>query len=104
MLHYTNGSGYKSISSQRIWVFKASAPPGSHRTGAYFTTLGPHARNLAIRLRIPKEKLEYVFAFSGQDGLKPLDGGRGEFIFWSPVDYNVEEPRQVYAGPTEEMP
>jgi hypothetical protein len=104
MLHYTDGSGYKPISAGQVWVFKASRPPGSHHTGAYFTTLGPTTRNLAIRLRIPRSKLAYVFSFTGQEGLQPLAGGRGEYVFWSPTDYNVDEDRQVYCGPTEKMP
>jgi hypothetical protein len=104
MLHYTDDSGYKAISSQPVWRFRVSKPPGDHPAAAYFTTLGPGTRNLAIRLRVPRSKLEYVFAFNSQEGLRPLEGGRGQYIFWSPVDYNVDRPRQVYNGATERMP
>ncbi len=104
MLHYTNDSSHKAISSQPAWVFKAQTPPGNHPTGAYFTTLRPGTPNLASRLRIPTSKLAYVFGFDGQDGLKPLEGGRGKYVFWSPVDYNVDKPRQRYHGLTKEMP
>jgi hypothetical protein len=104
MLHYTDDASYKAISSQPIWQFKASKPPGNRAFGAYFTTLPPKTPRLAARLRIPKRKLEYVFNFTGNSGLQPLEGDRGAFIFWSPVDYNVEVDRQVYDGRSEEMP
>lgn len=104
MLHYTDKSAYNSISAGTDWLFKASKPPGNHEVGAYFTTLNPNTPNLATRLRIPKSKLEYVFNFSGQQGLQPLDGGRGDFIFWSRKDYNVIKSRQLYDGLKDEMP
>lgn len=104
MLHYTDDAGYKAISTQAVWTFKVFKPPGIHPPGAYFTTLPPKTSNLAVRLRIPKLKLAFVFDFNGEQGLKPLNGGRGEYIFWSPTDYTVEEDRQVYNGPTEKMP
>lgn len=104
MLHYTDDGGHKAISSHPVWKFKAGKPPGNRPFGAYFTTLNPDTANLASRLRIPKRKLAYVFRFSGDEGLKPLEGGRGRYIFWSPSDYDVEVPRQLYHGRTEEMP
>jgi hypothetical protein len=30
--------------------------------------------------------------------LMPLDGDRGEFIFYSPADYIVAQDRQIYHG------
>jgi hypothetical protein len=65
LFHYTNDKGYKAISSQRVWVFKASKPPGDHAKAAYFTTLPPGTRNLAKRLflRGAAEKVAFVFCF-----------------------------------------
>ncbi|HEY7329947.1 MAG TPA: hypothetical protein VH592_20090 [Gemmataceae bacterium] len=105
MLHYTNDKGYKAISSQVTWLFKASKPPGDHPKGAYFTTLLPRTKNLAKRLFIRGcvDKIDFVFSFSGGHDLTPLDGGRGAFIFYSVDDYPVERERQGPHGPTEEL-
>lgn len=102
MFHYTNDVGYKAVSAQPTWVFKASQPPGDHPKGAYFTTLRPGTKNLAKRLFIRggSEKVRFVFSFSGTSGLTALDGGRGAFIFYSSEDYSVERPRQQSHGAT----
>lgn len=102
VFHYTDDGGYKAISSQRTWVFRASQPPGDHPFGAYFTTLGPDSINLAKRLRIPKDKLSFVFLFSDDLDLEPLAGGRGEYILYSPMDYAVEASRQLFHGNRED--
>jgi hypothetical protein len=98
MFHYTDRAGHKAISAHPVWTFKAAKPPGDRPIGAYFTTLDPNSPTLAKRLRIPKRKLEYVFSFSGVAGLKPLEGDRGRYVFWSPTDYNVPKSRHVYHG------
>jgi hypothetical protein len=46
LFHFTNDKGYKAISSQVVWLFRASKPPGGHLKGAYFTTLPPGTKNL----------------------------------------------------------
>lgn len=97
--HYTDEVGFKAIGSQRTWVFRASRPPGDHPIGAYFTTLGPGISNLAKRLRIPRSKTEFVFCFADRGDLWPLEGGRGQFIWYSPCDYEVEPARQGFSGP-----
>ena len=62
--HYTDEEGFKAIRSQKTWVFKASRPPGNHPgEGAYFTSLEPGTLNLAKRLRIPRDKVSFVFCF-----------------------------------------
>ena len=81
LFHYTDDEGYKAISSQPDWLFKVEQPPGKHPPGAYFTSLGPERTDLARRLRIPKDKLRFVFAFTVMDELRRLPGARGEFIF-----------------------
>ncbi len=48
---------------------------------------------------INSEKVKYMFSFLGNSGLKPIKGGRGKFILYSPVDYVVVVERQQYAGP-----
>ena len=105
MFHYTDAQGYKAISSQQTWVFKASKPPGDHPTGAYFTNLPPATRNLGKRLfgRGCADKMAFVFSFAGGDELKPLEGGRGKFIFYSEDDYVVVKERQGLHGSTEEL-
>ncbi len=100
MHHYTDKDGYNVIGSQPTWRFVAGQPPGEHPFGAYFTTLAPETPHLAKRLRIPRTKLAYRFEFTGSQGLAPLEGGRGAYVFFSPVDYLVEPPRQVYHGET----
>ena len=100
LFHYTDKSGYDAIRSQSVWKFKAGQPPGDHLFGAYFTTLGRGTRNLAQRLGIPKAKIEYCFEFEDVGDLMPLPGGRGAYILYSPDDYEVEKPRQLYHGAT----
>lgn len=103
VFHYTNDRGYKAISSQVTWLFKASKPPGDHPKGAYFTTLPPGTNNLAKRLfvRGSADKITFVFCFTGGEDLDPLDGGRGAFIVFSAEDYPVGPDRQGPHGPTE---
>jgi hypothetical protein len=103
LFHYTNDKCYKAISSQQNWLFKASKPPGVHPKGAYFTDLPPGTKNLANRLRCSADKIAFVFCFSGGNDLKPLDGGRGDYIFYSTEDYTVERERQGLHGPTVEV-
>jgi hypothetical protein len=103
LFHYTDSDGFNAIKAQPVWVFKATQPPGKHPRGAYFTRLGPGAANLAKRLRLPKLKIAFIFCFSDGQDLKPLEGGRGAFILYSPDDYVVEKKRQVDHGPTQEV-
>lgn len=100
MFHYTDLAGYNAISSQVVWHFLAGQPPGDHPFGAYFTTLGRTTKNLAQKLRIPKSKIGYFFEFIDIGDLTPLPGGRGEYIFYSPIDYDVDVPRQLDHGVT----
>jgi len=100
MNHFTNRDGYMAISSQPTWLFKAAQPPGDHPFGAYFTTLDTTAPGLAARLRIPREKLAYIFSFNPPGELQPLPGGRGDYIFFSPTDYPVPRAAQTFGGPT----
>jgi hypothetical protein len=100
MFHYTNLAGYNAIRATTDWRFKAHQPPGNHPFGAYFTTLPKNTLNLAVRIRIPKSKLQYVFEFTDAGDLTPLPGGRGRFIFYSSVDYIVVKSRQTFAGAT----
>ncbi len=101
MNHFTNERGFGSIGSQPVWLFRAQKPPGDHPVGAYFTTLDASAPNLAARLRIPRSKLAYVFSFAEHDGdLRPLRGGRGRYVHYSPHDYSVEVERQISKGAT----
>jgi hypothetical protein len=102
MFHYTNVAGFNGIRSSPRWRFVASQPPCDHSRGAYFTTLGRDTPKLAARLRIPQAKVEYFFEFTNVGDLKPLRGGRGSFIFYSPEDYEVEPSRQLNSGKTEE--
>jgi hypothetical protein len=96
--HYTNRTGYNGIRAGVVWHFHAALPPGNRPFGAYFTTLPPGTKRLASCLRIPRSKLAFVFVFDDAGDLTPLSGGRGEFIFYSPTDYDVDKPRQLYAG------
>ena len=100
MFHYTDLAGYNAIRAQPVWRFKACQPPGDHPVGAYFTSYGRDTPNLARRLRIPKEKVEYFFEFQDAGDLQPLPGGRGKRIFYSPKDYDVDSTRQIDSGPT----
>jgi hypothetical protein len=86
MHHYTDRSGYNSLRSSVGWCFRAHQAPGDHPFGSYFTTLGPVTKNLALRLRISRSKIEYVFAFRDAGDLQPLRGQRGDYIFYSTAD------------------
>ena len=105
LFHYTNNKGYNAISSQVVWLFKASKPPCNHPRAAYFTTLPPGTRNLSKRLFVRgcAEKTEFVFSFSGGEDLPRLRGGRGDHIHYSGEDYPVEEPRQGRRGRTDQV-
>jgi hypothetical protein len=103
LFHYTDGDGFDAIRASPIWVFKAAQAPGNHPRGAYFTTLGPGTTNLTKRLRIPKAKIAFVFCFSNGSDLRPLEGGRGAFIFYSSDDYAVEKSRQIDHGLSHEV-
>ena len=105
MFHYTNKNGFNAVRSQRTWLFKASQPPGDHPEGTYFTTLPPGTINLGKRIFVRgcRDKLEFVFHFSGDDGLEPLPGDRGKWIFYSARDYPVEPNRQLDHGVTDQL-
>lgn len=102
MFHYTNSKGYKAISSQVVWLFRAFQPPGEHRRAAYFTTLPPGTKTLNKRLFVRgcREKTDFVFSFSGGEDLRPLRGDRGDFIYFSEQDYPVAKDRQGPHGET----
>ncbi|WP_272426572.1 RHS repeat-associated core domain-containing protein [Polyangium jinanense] len=100
--HYTSAKGFKAITAQRDWLFKASKPPGDHPYGAYFTTLPPTHKNLAAKLGgLPREKVEYYFQMDIPDSLlKPLRGGRGEagVSVYHPADLTVRREQQIAHG------
>jgi hypothetical protein len=98
MNHYTNRDGYNGIVAALPWLFRAGQPRGGRPFGAFFTLFPRGTPRLAKKLRIPREKTEYVFTFVDLGDLLPLPGGRGACIFYSPADYAVESDRQIYAG------
>ena len=103
MFHYTNTEGEKSIGSSPDWLFRAAQPPGdpnAHPFGAYFTDLPESTPLLAKKLRIPREKLHYLFEFVDEGDLRRLDGDRGRFIFYSRVNYEVAREHQLRSGMT----
>lgn len=99
--HYTDKVGFNSIRAAATWRFRASKPPGEHPVGAYFTDYDESTPLLAQKLRIPRSKLSYVFGFRDVGDLVALPGARGQHIFYSPVDYTVEEARQERHGATD---
>jgi hypothetical protein len=100
MFHYTDTAGYKGISSSKQWRFLAARPPGDHPVGAYFTDYDQRTPLLALKLRIPRSKLEFFLSFQDLGDLQSLPGGRGKHIFYSVGNYVVDEPRQLGHGPT----
>lgn len=100
LFHYTDSSDYNAIRAEVTWRFLAQKPPGDHPVGAYFTNLPPDTPKLAKRLRIPRSKLAFAFVFADVDDLESLDGGRGDFIVYSPADYLVVSERQIDSGPS----
>ena len=82
------------------WLFRADDPPAERPRGAYFTTLDPDTPKLSLRLRIPRRKLAYIFSFADAQDLKAIDGDRGRWIFYSPLDYQVAKERQQRFGGT----
>jgi hypothetical protein len=101
VFHCTDDDGYNGIRFQPERVLSVSKPPGDHPKGVYFTNLGPATTNVAKRLRMPGRKIEFLFCFQGRLDLRPLPGGRGQFIFYSPGDYTVARDRQVCHGSRE---
>jgi hypothetical protein len=103
LFHYTNSKGYIAISSQVVWLFKASQPPCNHPRAAYFTTLAPGTKNLGKRLFVRgcEGKTRFVFRFSGGEDLPRLRGGRGDHVYYSEQDYPVEPARQEAHGETD---
>ena len=104
MNHFTDRQGYNGIRATAVWCFRASQPPGDHLFGAYFTTLSPQTPNLALRLRIPHDKISHMFSFTDIGDLIALRGGRGRFVFYSPRDYEVGPDRQLHLGEREKAP
>jgi hypothetical protein len=105
LFHYTNDKGYKAISSQQTWMFKASKPPCNHPKGAYFTNLPPGTKNLGklLFVRGCADKTNFVFCCSGGEDLEPIEGGRGERVFYSKEDYPVVKDRQGPHGAAAEV-
>jgi hypothetical protein len=101
--HYTDKDGFSGVrSAYPSWRFAVSDPPPEyHPAGAYFTNLLPSNRQLAKKLRIPVRKTEFCFEFLDAGDLRPLPGGRGEFVFYSPKEYLVTRDRQMYNGERE---
>jgi hypothetical protein len=98
MHHYTSKTGYNGIGSQIVWRFKAHRQRGKRPFGAYFTTLTRKTLNLALKLRVPTSKVQYVFEFTDAGDLTPLPGARGAHVFYSKPDYDVDVPRQQFKG------
>jgi hypothetical protein len=90
LFHYTDRTGFNGIRSQPIWNFKAARQRSSHLPpGAFFTLLKlnkPTAALFFARTRIPRSKRGFVFQFRDAGDLIPLDGDRGRFVLYSPVD------------------
>ena len=66
--HYTDEKGYKGISSQRPYHFKASKPDSVHKRGVYVTPMSPSQilhkpGGFKSYLGITKAKSEYYFKF-----------------------------------------
>ena len=107
MNHFTNKAGFHGIRSAQPWLFRAHQPPATYNPpGAYFTTWGPKEKDLARKLRVPRAKLEYLFAFADVGDLTPIPGGRGRLgtLFYAPKDYPVQEDRQEYSGESSDYP
>lgn len=101
--HYTDKSGYNGIRAQEKWIFKAGRQHHypNNPDGAYFTKLPPNAPNLGRRLRIGREKREYVFEFEDGHDLELLNIARTldcNYILYSKFDYIVDIPRQMFCG------
>jgi hypothetical protein len=109
MFHYTDKAGWNAVRSRVVWLFKISQPKDPDRPkGAYFTDIEPSPENLRVlykKIRVPREKQDYVFQFSGADGLTQLSNGTGrdKRIFFSAVDYPVTKDRQEYEGATQPL-
>ena len=104
---YTNQLGWNAIRAQSYWRFLASRPNDPDRPrGAYFTDIEPSAVNLRLlhkKIRVPREKREYVFWFTGRESLIQLFGGTGRdrYIYFSPIDYVIrDEARKKHGGLT----
>ena len=102
MYHYTDAEGFKAISANSPWTFRASRPRrADNPVGAYFTPLPPDTKNLAERIGVDSSKLQFYFAFLDAGDLRRLNPDRpikAQVKFYSPTDYEVEQGRQIACG------
>lgn len=99
LFHYTDKHGFNAIGSQVVWLFRRKQRRPDIPSGAFFTSLSRDAPAFSARTRIPKEKQACAFQFRDAGDLKPLDGGRGAYIFYSREDYAVGPDRQISPAP-----
>ena len=106
--HYTDLAGFNGIKSGRgrgkgAWWFKAETPRAPHHPpGVYLTTMSPErAKKMAGKLQVSKDKLKYYFVFEiPDDQIKSAPGGRGQYIFYSSGDLDIQKKHQIGCGAT----
>lgn len=100
--HYTNKKSYDKIRSQSPYHLK----PGESKNGPgpFVTTRSPAELtepNAYKKLGLTNEKSQYVMqAEVPKSALKPLPGGRGDFIFSVPGGIRIPREDVKYFGPT----
>jgi len=87
-------AGYKAISSQNPFAFRASSPIKGHPRGGYVTTKSPEelARtpNGFKKLGLTSDKSTHFFEMNIDEAkLKPIKGARGTFIKYIEGDQRI---------------
>ncbi|EOW6561510.1 RHS repeat-associated core domain-containing protein [Cronobacter dublinensis] len=103
--HYTDKGGYKGISSQKPYKFKASSPIKGHPKGIYVTTKSPEelakTPNGFKKLGLTSAKSTHFYEFQIDDSqLKPIRGDRGEFIRYIEGDMDLDREHVSRHGTT----
>lgn len=93
LYHYTDSDGYIRINSsgKASITFVASQPRHPDKPfGVYFTTKPPNTKNLAATIKTSREKIRYYFkVLLPRNKVVPIPGGKGIFIWYSPVTITV---------------
>jgi RHS repeat-associated protein len=102
VFHYTDKSSFNTINSSNPLHFKASQPRArpDNPKGVYLTTKAPDEVDFG-KIGMVRSKGTHVFDFVVErQKLRPLRGGRGEYVLYSPTDLYVPRSDVNYAGLT----
>ncbi|MBB5959673.1 RHS repeat-associated protein [Saccharothrix tamanrassetensis] len=99
VFHYTDKKSFGGITSGKDLTFKSSSPKKGNPHGVYVTTRSPGEVDLG-KIGMVNSKATHVIDFMvDQHKIRPLRGGRGSYVQYSPTDLTVPRSDVRYAGP-----